>query len=318
MSPDGQRLALGASDGDLCVMTRVSDSDDDDSDSDGPVRTATAVFVPDAPQHAGTKVQLWFFPVDAAGDEPASDAEDAEHLAAVRAALEALRRVCVCAPHAGLVPCLGLCVPPRDPLCLVAAHVPRETSLARRVAALTRAGREMPLAERVSVCTQVAAALQHLHRHGLVHGGLTPATVHLLPTEGGTLRCQLSGYGIAHVAALCHSSDSSDRDGDGQFLCFSAPEVLEDAENATTQSDVYSLGVLMLFMLEGGAAVLAGLSRAQLWQAAAAGMAPVAIPPTLRCEYGYARLLAHCCRADPVRRPPDPAAIFAQLRALLS
>ena len=34
MSPDGQRLALGASDGDLCVMTRVSGSGDDDDDGD--------------------------------------------------------------------------------------------------------------------------------------------------------------------------------------------------------------------------------------------------------------------------------------------
>ena len=289
------------------------------------VKTATAFFVSPDPRRAGIKAQVLLFSAVPAADE--------EH---VRTELARLCGLGVRAPHPGLVPYLGLCVPPRDPLCLVAAYVPPAAALCSRVAALARAGREMPLAERVSVCTQVAAALQHLHRHGVVHGSLTPAAVHVFSDrtdKHGSALCQLSAYGIEPALALLSSSSGSSDDDDEEseedeeeeerFLCFQAPEMLLASADATPQSDVYSLGVLMLYMLQRGAVPLARQSRAQLRATVAGGVQAraktvVAVPPTLRCEYGYARLLTRCCRIDPARRPADMDAVLAQLHTLVT
>jgi serine/threonine protein kinase len=92
----------------------------------------------------------------------------------------------------------------------------------------------LPPAEALHVARQVADGLGHAHEHGVVHGGLNPATVRL--QRGRPPHATVCGFAIAPLAPPL-----------GRYV---APEQL-DGRGAEARTDVFALGLLLFEMLEG-------------------------------------------------------------------
>lgn len=96
----------------------------------------------------------------------------------------------------------------------------------------------------LNVVLQAGEALEFAHQAGLVHRDVKPMNI-LLDAEGHARLCDFdlastrdSTGGTASGAAI------------GTFL-YAAPESLEDGRSADRRSDVYSLGMTLLFVLYG-------------------------------------------------------------------
>jgi WD40 repeat protein len=93
------------------------------------------------------------------------------------------------------------------------------------------------------VLDNVAAALALAHRYGVVHRDIKPENI-LLDEEGNAY---LADFGIAQI--LSTAVDEDDFAGMGS-PAYAAPEQLQGG-NASSQSDIYSLGVVLFEMLTG-------------------------------------------------------------------
>ena len=101
-------------------------------------------------------------------------------------------------------------------------------------------------ARAVELCSQVGAALDAAHAHGLVHRDVKPANV-LVTQEDSEEHCYLSDFGLARspsdeqVAAGAHLSGTID---------YTAPEQSAH-EPLDHRADVYSLGCVLYECLTG-------------------------------------------------------------------
>src|SRR5947207_13463888 len=96
-----------------------------------------------------------------------------------------------------------------------------------------RDGKPLAPTDALHVARQLADALAYAHERGVVHGGLTPATVRI--HREAPPRALLSGFVTAAAAAR---------------VPYSAPEQLAGTRD-DARSDVFALGLLLFEMLEG-------------------------------------------------------------------
>ena len=159
----------------------------------------------------------------------------------------------------------------------------------------------------LDVGAQLADALAHAHRHGVVHRDIKPANVIFDVATGAAV---LTDFGIARVA------DTS-RTRTGLLLgtpAYMAPELLAGGA-ASAASDIYALGVLLFQLLcarlphEG--ATLGALIAAIANQP----------PPDLRSlrpglPDALAAVVARLLAKRPGERSADGAAVASELRAI--
>ena len=104
----------------------------------------------------------------------------------------------------------------------------------------------LPVDVAFQVFQQVADALGHAHRHGVVHRDIKPGNILIEHRSTGLVHARVADFGVASVAnsALTHA---------GAFIgtpLYMAPEQALGLP-VTPQADIYSLGVLMYRTLTG-------------------------------------------------------------------
>eukprot|EP00051_Salpingoeca_urceolata_P015077 m.193094 g.193094 ORF g.193094 m.193094 type:complete len:960 (-) comp18283_c0_seq1:129-3008(-) len=98
-------------------------------------------------------------------------------------------------------------------------------------------------AVRLAWAQQLAAGLSHMHRRQFVHGSLSPATVLIFTRQGSPV----VKLGLP-ASRICTSTDTCESTGHrnlGRSATWRAPELLAGTGKATSQSDVYSLALLL-------------------------------------------------------------------------
>jgi len=137
-------------------------------------------------------------------------------------------------------------------------------------ALIERSGR-LPAARTVSIVTQVAAALDAAHAHGLVHRDVKPANMLLAAVGDGTTadHVYLSDFGLSK-----HAVSTASLTGTGQFLGtldYMSPEQVE-GRPIDGRTDLYALACAAFEMLTGEPPFRREENLAVLW-------AQVSMPP---------------------------------------
>jgi eukaryotic-like serine/threonine-protein kinase len=104
---------------------------------------------------------------------------------------------------------------------------------------------KMPVHEAVDISSQVADALEHAHRQGLVHRDIKPANV-LVQPDG---RAKVTDFGIAKAAGGDDLTRTGTVVGTARYL---APEQV-NGQSVDGRADVYALGLILYEMLAGRA-----------------------------------------------------------------
>ena len=155
----------------------------------------------------------------------------------------------------------------------------------------------------LDLATQIAAGAAYLHENGILHRDIKPANV-FVDRHGGRMVLRLGDLGLA--------TDLGHGDAATGTPLYMAPEGFL-RQQATTQTDVYALGVTLFQVATGQppyrSDTLAGLSQL-------VRMAPV--PQLWRYDPELPRaisdVIGKCMRKDPARRYRDGGAVLAALR----
>jgi hypothetical protein len=103
----------------------------------------------------------------------------------------------------------------------------------------------LPVPEAADIASQVADAIEHAHRQGLVHRDIKPANV-LVQPDG---RVKVTDFGIAKAAGGDDLTRTGTVVGTARYL---APEQV-NGHKVDGRADVYALGLILYEMLAGSA-----------------------------------------------------------------
>lgn len=160
----------------------------------------------------------------------------------------------------------------------------------------------LALPQALAVARNVADALQHVHRHGLVHRDVKPSNI-LLAEDGTAL---LSDFGSVKELA---GDEASRLTADGEIVGTPAYLAPEQAlgQSITPATDLYGFGCLLFFMVTGRD-VFSGVPLAAIAQHL---HAPPPAPSTLRADLPaeLERLILHLLEKGPRSRPADMAEV---------
>lgn len=153
--------------------------------------------------------------------------------------------------------------------------------------------RDSPLAERLELARQVAAALSAAHEAGLVHGGLAPGCIIASPDE----QVKLLGFGLPRSAPLSYWSPE-------QALGLPLDQ----------RSDIFSFGSILFELLTRRRAFDSAEPQLSLIASDAPDVRSLtpSVPPRV------ADLVAQCHRRDPAERPASMAEVRTELEAILN
>lgn len=171
-----------------------------------------------------------------------------------------------------------------------------------------RSAEPRPLRERVDICLQLARALRHVHRLGIIHRDIKPDNVHL-DAQG---RVKLMDFGIAKTKTETLTRTGMTV-GTPQYM---APETLA-AQPPLPASDIYSFGVLMFELLSGQRAIEADTME-RVFYAVLHEPVPVEKLAPLGVPDEMVSLVAGCTRKAAAERIPWFDPIIETLEAWLA
>jgi eukaryotic-like serine/threonine-protein kinase len=106
--------------------------------------------------------------------------------------------------------------------------------------------KQLPVPEAIRIATEVAAALDYAHRHGVVHRDIKPENI--LLHDGSAL---VADFGIALAASKASGSRMTETGMSLGTPHYMSPEQAMGEREITARSDVYALGAVLYEMLSG-------------------------------------------------------------------
>jgi DNA-binding CsgD family transcriptional regulator len=167
--------------------------------------------------------------------------------------------------------------------------------------------RRLSVNEATRVFSEVASALSHAHKRGVVHRDIKPENV-LIDVESG--RSLVTDFGIAQTAGGTSLTATGLVMGTPKYL---SPEQVI-GERVDHRADIYALGLLVYELLSGEAPFVGPTPTAAMMMRLAGPPEPVR---NLRPEVpaGLADLLASCLASEPADRLNDAGEITRVLSA---
>jgi serine/threonine-protein kinase len=132
-------------------------------------------------------------------------------------------------------------------VCIVTEHLQGPT-LREAIADALREGHTLDWAMAADVAAQTLAALGHAHRRQVIHLGLKPSNIMLLPGLGVTRRVVVADFGLARLREEAHKAQAGEMFQDSPYA---SPEKRADPSAADQRADLYSVGVIVYEMLAG-------------------------------------------------------------------
>ena len=172
---------------------------------------------------------------------------------------------------------------------------------------LKREGR-LPATRAAEIALDLADALTHAHRLGILHRDLKPENV-LLAADGTP---RLADFGLAHLAAGPRLSQSGVLVGTVDYV---SPEACQGVV-VSELSDIWSFGVL-LFEMVAGCLPFAGTTFAARLDAILTQPAPDLGRLVPGISDGLADLVYRMLEKDPCQRVPSMRLVGADLEAIL-
>ena len=120
------------------------------------------------------------------------------------------------------------------------AYIAMEVLEGRSLQQMLREPGRLPLASIVNIAAQVADALDHAQRFGIVHRDVKPANI-MVSAAG---RAKLTDFGVAHVPSSSMTQTGAAL-GSPKYMC---PEQVT-GQAVDPRSDIFSLGVVLYEML---------------------------------------------------------------------
>ena len=182
--------------------------------------------------------------------------------------------------------------------------------------ALVRRTGRLPPARAVGILIQAAAALEEAHGTGLVHRDIKPSNI-MVTARGGLYDfVKVLDFGLARSWDPAEGGTSGTLpQGPSAFAGtpgYAAPEVVT-GDPATAASDIFSLGAVGYFLLEGIGPFAAPTSVGALTRTLARDVSPMTteVPAPLR------QLIGDCLAYEPARRPPSMHELGRRLEDIL-
>ncbi|MCX4245991.1 serine/threonine-protein kinase [Paraliomyxa miuraensis] len=213
--------------------------------------------------------------------------------------------------HPNVVKIFDFGEPPGRPPYMVMEYLAGPT-----LAAVIRDYAPMPLARALWIFSGLCAAVEAGHRRGVVHRDLKPGNVILSRADDGRETVKVLDFGLAKVLM---ETEVSALTSPGTMLgtcSYMSPELIE-ANNASTASDIYALGVILYEMITGRSPFRADNNAATIWRITNGDYErPADLVPDLPQEVssGIEAALAR----EPGDRPRSPEELAARVGAPLA
>lgn len=122
-----------------------------------------------------------------------------------------------------------------------------------RLDAFLRQNPDLGFSDRIEIVAQIGRALQFCHGKSILHGAISPEASLVRRDIQGRLETRLFNFqlgssgerieGTVHISSLTAQS----------WMAYQAPEVRQDPESRSVESDLFSLGAVAYFVLTGHA-----------------------------------------------------------------
>lgn len=114
--------------------------------------------------------------------------------------------------------------------------------------------RLLRLDEIMDLYEQICSAVAYAHSRGILHRDIKPANILM----NSLCEAKLTDFDLAFFTEMTGYTRTGAALGSLPFL---APELLSDARNCSQQSDIYSLGAVLFYLLTGKSALLATMDK---------------------------------------------------------
>ncbi len=180
-------------------------------------------------------------------------------------------------------------------------------TLKSKLGGLKSEGRQLSISEVLDYGIQIAEALEHAHRQGIVHRDVKTENM-MLTAEG---RVKLTDFGVAKLRGDVNVTSAGSTIGTAAYM---SPEQVR-AEAVDQRSDIFSFGIV-LYELATMQLPFRGSYEAAVNFSILNETPPPVAPLRPDVPEGLQRILSRCLEKDPAKRFQDMGEVVRELRRL--